>query len=89
MFGLATASEYAVNLAVIKQFLNHPLSEEQRNLLNGLIVQSEFIEVVGNTAVIAQADAKNFTGGRTLTVSTRPNSLGQSSQPQQAGRWSQ
>ncbi|MBV7339507.1 CBS domain-containing protein [Chloroflexi bacterium TSY] len=54
--------EHAVNLEVIKQFLNHPLSEEQRTLLNTLIARSEFIEVVGNTAVIAQADAKDFTG---------------------------
>lgn len=54
--------EHGVNLEVLKQFLNHPLSEEQRQLLQELVDQSEFIEIVGRQVVIAQADAKNFTG---------------------------
>jgi tRNA nucleotidyltransferase (CCA-adding enzyme) len=50
-----------VNLAVLSRFLQHPLSAEQRALLQTLIEQSEFIENKGYTVVIACADAPHYT----------------------------
>lgn len=52
--------EHAINLKVIAQFLNHPLSDEQRDLLQTLIDQSEFLEVAGHSVVIAQADGATY-----------------------------
>ncbi len=49
-----------VNLEVLSHFLNHPLSEAQRALLDVLIDHSEFLEISGHTVVIAQADARDF-----------------------------
>ncbi len=52
--------ERGINLDVLNQFLRHPLSEEQRKLLETLIDQSEFLEIAGHMVVIAQADAPGF-----------------------------
>lgn len=46
-----------VNLEVLSHFLQHPLSEEQRALLQTLVDNSEFLEVEGHTVVIACAHA--------------------------------
>ncbi len=53
--------EQGVNLEVVTQFLQHPLSAEQRALLQTLLEQSEFIESHGYTVVIACADAPEYT----------------------------
>jgi tRNA nucleotidyltransferase (CCA-adding enzyme) len=52
--------ERGVNLDVLNQFLRHPLSNEQRKLLEALIDHSEFLEIAGHTVVIAQAEAPSF-----------------------------
>lgn len=52
--------EHKVNLEVVNHFLNHPLSQAQRQLLQRLIDDSEFVEVAGHTVVIALADALGF-----------------------------
>lgn len=53
--------ERGVNLSVVNHFLNHPLSDAQRALLEALIENSEFLDIVGHTIVIAQAEAPGFT----------------------------
>lgn len=53
--------EHNVNLDVVSQFLNHPLNQAQRALLDALIDASRFVEVVGHTVVLASADAEGFT----------------------------
>ena len=55
--------QQGVNLEVLNRFLQHPLSAEQRALLQTLIEQSEFIENKGYTVVIACADAPDYTSG--------------------------
>lgn len=52
--------EHKVNLEVVNHFLNHPLSQTQRALLQTLIDNSEFVELAGHTVVIARADALGF-----------------------------
>ncbi|MGL4649967.1 MAG: CBS domain-containing protein, partial [Caldilineaceae bacterium] len=49
--------ERGLNLDVLNQFLHHPLGEEQRHLLEGLIARSEVVEVEGHTIVVAQGEA--------------------------------
>ena len=49
-----------VNQEVLSQFLNHPLSLPQRELLQSLIDHSEFVQVAGHTVVIAEAHAPGF-----------------------------
>lgn len=56
------APEQGVNLEVLSRFLQHPLSAEQRVLLQTLIEQSEVMEDKGYTVVIAWADAPQYTG---------------------------
>ncbi|MEZ4863574.1 MAG: CBS domain-containing protein [Caldilineaceae bacterium] len=53
--------ERGVNLAVLSQFLQHPLSAEQRALLQTLIDQSHFTDFEGHTVVIACAEAPHYT----------------------------
>lgn len=53
--------EQGVNLEVVSRFLQHPLSAEQRALLQTLLEQSEFIENQGYTIVLACADAPQYT----------------------------
>jgi tRNA nucleotidyltransferase (CCA-adding enzyme) len=52
--------EHKVNLEVVNHFLNHPLSQTQRQLLQQLIDASEFVEIAGHSVVIARADAPGF-----------------------------
>ena len=49
--------QQGVNLEVLSHFLQHPLSDEQRAILQTLVDNSEFIEVEGHTVVIATAPA--------------------------------
>lgn len=49
--------QQGVNLEVLSHFLQHPLSDEQRAILQTLVDNSEFIEVEGHTVVIATAQA--------------------------------
>ena len=55
------APAQAADLGVIARYLNFPLSQDQRQLLELLQEQSEFITVAGNNVLVAQADARNFT----------------------------
>jgi tRNA nucleotidyltransferase (CCA-adding enzyme) len=52
--------EHKVNLDVLNQFLSHPLTEAQRDLLDTLVSQSEFTVVGGHTVVISSAEAEGF-----------------------------
>jgi tRNA nucleotidyltransferase (CCA-adding enzyme) len=49
-----------VNLGVLSHFLQHPLSAQQRTLLQILIDQSEFFNIDGHTVIIACADAPDY-----------------------------
>lgn len=50
-----------VNLDLLSRFLNHPLSDEQRALLQELIDNSEFFDARGLNVVIATAVAASMT----------------------------
>lgn len=49
-----------VNLEVLSRFLQHPLSAEQRALLQTLIDQSYFTDIGGHSVVIACAEAPDY-----------------------------
>lgn len=51
---------HQVNLQVVNQFLNHPLSEAQRAVLQSLLDHSEFVDIHGHAVVIATAEAAGF-----------------------------
>ncbi len=57
---LAWLLDCGANLAEINEFLHHPMSSEQRHLLEQLLAQSETIEVAGHSLVIAQVAAHSF-----------------------------
>lgn len=50
-----------VNLSEVNEFLHHPITDEQRDLLQTLLEQSEFVDVQGYRVVIAAAAAPDFT----------------------------
>lgn len=52
--------EQGINLQVLSHFLQHPLSEEQRTLLQLLIEQSNFYECDGHNVVLATAEAPTY-----------------------------
>ncbi len=52
--------ERAINLQVLSHFLQHPMGEEQRQLLQTLIEGSNFSEIDGHSVVIACAQAPTF-----------------------------
>ncbi len=54
------APERGVNLGEANEFLHHPITDEQRDLLQTLTRQSEFLELGGHHVVIATADAPGF-----------------------------
>jgi tRNA nucleotidyltransferase (CCA-adding enzyme) len=62
--------ERSVNMNLVNHFLQHPLSEQQRQLLEDLIAHSEFVEIEGHNIVIAQAQAAGF-GEEISTVAAR------------------
>ena len=50
-----------VNLREVNEFLHHPITDEQRELLQALMDQSEFLDIGGYRVVIATATAHGFT----------------------------
>jgi tRNA nucleotidyltransferase (CCA-adding enzyme) len=53
--------QQGVNLGEVNEFLHHPITDEQRELLQRLLEQSEFLDVAGYRVVIAMAAAHGFT----------------------------
>ena len=52
--------EHGANLEVVNKFLHHPLSEEQRQLYDQLLDNSQIHEFDGQSVVIATAIAKGY-----------------------------
>ena len=52
--------EQGARLAVVNEFLHHPLAPEQRELYEQLLEQSETHEIEGHTVIIAWAEAPEF-----------------------------
>jgi tRNA nucleotidyltransferase (CCA-adding enzyme) len=52
--------EQGANLEVVNKFLHHPLSEEQRQLYDQLLDNSQIHEFDGQSVVIAAASAKGY-----------------------------
>jgi tRNA nucleotidyltransferase (CCA-adding enzyme) len=52
--------EQGANLEVVNKFLHHPLSEEQRQLYDQLLDNSQIHEFDGQSVVIATASAKGY-----------------------------
>ena len=52
--------EQGANLAVVNEFLHHPLAPEQRELYEQLLEQSETHEIEGHTIIVAWAEAPEF-----------------------------
>ena len=50
-----------VNLREVNEFLHHPITEEQRELLQDLMEHSQFLDIAGYRVVIATASAHGFT----------------------------
>ena len=50
-----------VNLGEVNEFLHHPITDEQRQLLQTLLETSEFLDVNGYRVVLAAAAAPGFT----------------------------
>ncbi len=53
--------EHGASLAVVNEFIHHPLSPQQRELYERLLERSENLEIEGHTITIAWADAPGFT----------------------------
>ncbi len=52
--------EQGARLAVVNEFLHHPLAPEQRELYERLLEQSETHEIEGHTVIVACAEAPEF-----------------------------
>lgn len=52
--------EQGARLAVVNEFIHHPLAPEQRELYERLLEQSETHEIEGHTVVVAWAEAPGF-----------------------------
>jgi tRNA nucleotidyltransferase (CCA-adding enzyme) len=52
--------EHGANLAVVSDFLHHPLTEQQLALYDALLDSAEVIDFVGQTVVIATATAMGY-----------------------------
>jgi tRNA nucleotidyltransferase (CCA-adding enzyme) len=52
--------EQGASLAVVNEFIHHPLAPEQRALYERLLEQSETREIEGHTVVVAWAEAPGF-----------------------------
>jgi tRNA nucleotidyltransferase (CCA-adding enzyme) len=50
-----------VNLREVNEFLHHPITDEQRGLLQDLMERSEFLDIAGYRVLIATAAAHGFT----------------------------
>ncbi len=55
-----------VNLRVVNKFLNRPLSEEQRAILEDLITSAEYHELRGARVAVTMADSANYVNGLSL-----------------------
>jgi len=69
--------ERGARLAVVNDFLHHPLAPEQRELYERLLEQSEIHEIEGHTIVVAYAQAPEFEE----EVSTLAHKLGELLEP--------
>ncbi|MBS3947972.1 MAG: CBS domain-containing protein [Dethiobacter sp.] len=58
--------QVGVNLRVVNEFLNKPLSEEQRSVLDELLAATEYHEPHGVRVAITSADSKSYVGGLAL-----------------------
>ncbi len=58
--------EQGANLAVVAEFLERPLTEEQRDLLKALLVSAEHYEINGIKFLIAKGNVDGFVGGLDL-----------------------
>lgn len=55
-------------LSVVSDFIDRPLSDQQKNLLNTLIVSSETIEINGVKVLITRGETDEYIGGLALLV---------------------
>lgn len=58
--------QVGVNLKVVNQFLNQPLSDEQRSLLDALFTATEYHELRGVRVAVATAETEAYVGGLAL-----------------------
>ncbi|MFN3983604.1 MAG: DHH family phosphoesterase, partial [Caldilinea sp.] len=59
-----------VNLSEVNEFLHHPVTEEQRRLLQVLMDACEFLEIEGHSVIITMARAPGF-GDELSTLAAR------------------
>ncbi len=52
--------EHGANLAVVSDFLHHPLTEQQLSLYDALLDSAEPIDFAGHTVVVAMATAEGY-----------------------------
>jgi tRNA nucleotidyltransferase (CCA-adding enzyme) len=55
-----------VNLRVVNEFLNKPLSEEQRSILDEMLAATEYHEPHGVRVAVTSADSGSYVGGLAL-----------------------
>ncbi len=55
-----------VNLKVVNHFLNRPLSDEQRTMLDALLTSTEYHELRGVRVAVATAESAGYVGGLSL-----------------------
>jgi tRNA nucleotidyltransferase (CCA-adding enzyme) len=58
--------QIGVNLRVVNQFLNQPLSDLQRSLLDALLASTEYHELRGVRVAVATAATKSYVGGLSM-----------------------
>jgi tRNA nucleotidyltransferase (CCA-adding enzyme) len=58
--------QVGVNLRVVSKFLNRPLSEEQRAILEDLLTSAEYHELRGARVAVTLADSANYVNGLSL-----------------------
>ncbi|EEG78287.1 CBS domain-containing protein [Dethiobacter alkaliphilus] len=63
---LARLWEIGVNLRVVNQFLNRPLSDEQRVVLDALLSSTQYHELRGVRVAVAVAACPDYVGGLSL-----------------------
>jgi tRNA nucleotidyltransferase (CCA-adding enzyme) len=61
---------HGVNLSEVNEFLHHPVTDEQRRLLQVLMDACEFLEIEGHSVVITMARAPGF-GDELSTLAAR------------------
>jgi tRNA nucleotidyltransferase (CCA-adding enzyme) len=58
--------QVGVNLRVVNQFLNQPLSDIQRSLLDALLSSTEYHELRGVRVAVATAETRSYVGGLSM-----------------------